>query len=164
MARLAGELADGLIVHPMHSRAYLADVLLPAVAQGAAAAGRSLEHVTIGGSVIVAATDGEIAEARRTIAFYASTPTYRPVLEHHGWGDVADILAERARRRRWDEMAAHVTDPMLEAFAVIAKGNELRPALERHADGLMTRVAPYATFGTGPWPALVDPTEGTDRG
>ena len=150
MTGLAGEVADGLIVHPLHSRAYLADVVLPAVAR----TGRR-SSVAVAASVIVASTDDEVAEARRSIGFYASTPTYRPVLEHHGWGAAADGLADHARRGRWDEMAALVTDEMLEAFAVVAAGPDLRGALERRAEGLIDRVAPYAPFGTGPWPKLV---------
>ena len=113
MTRLAGEVADGLIVHPMHSRSYLADVVLPAVALG----GR---RITIAASVIVATTEDEIAAAEQAIGFYAATPTYRSVLEHHGWGEVGDALAGHARHGRWDETAALVSDQMLDAFAVIA--------------------------------------------
>ena len=154
MVRLAGEVADGLIVHPLHSRAYLADVVLPAVGEGAKRAGRSVDAVTIAGSVLCATTDEEIAEVRRSIGFYASTPTYRPVLEHHGWGDVADGLAQHARHGRWDAMAAMVSDEMLDAFAVVASPADARAALERHAAGVLERVAPYAPFGTGVWRGL----------
>jgi probable F420-dependent oxidoreductase len=149
MTRLAGEVADGLIVHPMHSRPYLADVVLPAIAAG----GRD---ITIAASVIVATTEDEIAAARRAIGFYASTPTYRSVLEHHGWGDVGDALSGHARHGRWEEMAALVTDPILESFAVVATPGQLRTALERHADGLIDRAAPYPPFGTGPWSELTE--------
>jgi probable F420-dependent oxidoreductase len=147
MTRLAGEVADGLIVHPMHSRSYLADVVLPAVAVGS-------RRITIAASVIVATTEDEIAAARRAIGFYASTPTYRSVLEHHGWGEVGAALSGHARHGRWDEMATLVSDQMLDAFAVIAPPGHLRAALEQHADGLIDRVAPYPPFGTGPWGEL----------
>jgi len=154
MTRLAGEAADGLIVHPLHSRAYLADVVLPSVVEGAAQAGRDAGAVTISGSVIVATTDAEVAAARRTVGFYASTPTYRPVLEHHGWGREADALAGHARHGRWEAMAEVVSDEMLETFAVVAPPGSLRPALERRAQGLLDRAAPYPAFGTGPWAEL----------
>jgi probable F420-dependent oxidoreductase len=154
MTRLAGEVADGLIVHPLHSRSYLADVVRPAVLAGTAAAGRDPESVTIAASVIVATTKAEAAEARRSIGFYASTPTYRPVLEHHGWTHVADALSGHARHGRWDEMAALVTDEMLDAFAVVASPADVRASLERHCEGLIDRAAPYAAFGTGAWDAL----------
>jgi probable F420-dependent oxidoreductase len=149
MTRLAGEVADGLIVHPLHSRSYLTDVVLPQIA-------RSGRSITVAASVITATTDDEMASARRTIGFYASTPTYRSVLEHHGWGDVGEALSGHARHMRWDEMAALVTDDMLEAFAVLAKPGSLRAALERHADGLLDRVAPYQPFGSAAWPELVE--------
>ena len=154
MVRLAGEVADGLIVHPLHSRSYLGDVVLPAVLAGATHGGRQASAITIAASVILATTDDEIAEARRTIGFYASTPTYRPVLDHHGWGAVADALAGHARHGRWEEMATLVDDEMLEAFAVVSAPGEARAALERHADGLIDRAAPYAPFGTGAWSAM----------
>jgi probable F420-dependent oxidoreductase len=155
MVALAGEVGDGLVVHPLHSRSYLAEVVLPAVRAAATRAERDPDAVTVAGSVIVAIADEEIEAARRTIGFYASTPTYRPVLEHHGLGGVADALAEHARRGRWDEMAALVSDRMLATFAVVASTSDARSALERRADGLMDRVAPYAPFGTGPWRALL---------
>jgi probable F420-dependent oxidoreductase len=154
MTRLAGEVADGIVVHPLHTRAYLTDVVLSSLVDGAGRAGRAPDAVTVAASVIVATTDEEVAEARRTIGFYASTPTYRPVLEHHGWGAVADALAEHARRRRWDELAGEVSDEMLEAFAVVASPTSLRAALERRAAGVVDRLAPYSAFGTGPWQAL----------
>ncbi|HET7645972.1 MAG TPA: TIGR03617 family F420-dependent LLM class oxidoreductase [Candidatus Limnocylindria bacterium] len=154
MTALAGEIGDGLIVHPLHSRAYLADVVLPAVQGGAAGAGRDPSAVTVAASVILATDEEEAAAARRTIAFYASTPTYRPVLEHHGWGSVADALANHARRGRWDEMAALVTLEMLETFAVVASPDGVRDALERRAEGLVDRVAPYQPFGAPVWRSL----------
>jgi probable F420-dependent oxidoreductase len=155
MVRLAGEAADGLVVHPLHSRAYLEDVILPTIATAAADAGRDGSAVRLSASVIVATNDDEVAEARRTIGFYASTPTYRSLLEHHGWGAQADALANHARHGRWDEMAAVVSEPMLEAFAVVTRPADLLAALERHADGLLDRVAPYPAFGSGPWRTLL---------
>jgi probable F420-dependent oxidoreductase len=155
MVRLAGEVADGLIVHPLHSRSYLEDVIVPTLATATADAGRDAASVSVSASVIVATNDEEVAEARRTIGFYASTPTYRGLLEHHGWDSEADALASHARHGRWDEMPAVASDAMLGAFAVVAEPGDLRAALERRADGLLDRVAPYAPFGSGPWKALV---------
>lgn len=154
MTRLAGEAADGLIVHPLHSRAYLTDVVLPAVADGARSAGRDDANVTVAASVIVATGEEEIVEARKTIGFYASTPTYRSVLEHHGWAEIGEQLSGHARHGRWDALGTTVTDEMVEAFAVVAAPRDLRAALERHAEGLIHRAAPYAAFGTGAWEAL----------
>lgn len=155
MVRLAGEVADGLVVHPLHSRAYLEDVMLPTIGAAAADAGRDAAAIRLSASVIVATNDDELADARRTIGFYASTPTYRGLLEHHGWAAEAEALANHARHGRWDEMPAVVTDPMVDAFAVVSDPGDLRAALDRRADGLLDRVAPYPPFGTGPWEALL---------
>jgi probable F420-dependent oxidoreductase len=155
MVRLAGEVADGLIVHPLHSRSYLEDVIVPTLATATADAGRDAASVSVSASVIVATNDEEVAEARRTIGFYASTPTYRGLLERHGWRSEADALASHARHGRWDEMPAVVSDAMLDAFTVVAEPGDVRAALERRADGLLDRVAPYAPFGSAPWKALV---------
>jgi probable F420-dependent oxidoreductase len=155
MVRLAGEVADGLIVHPLHSRSYLEDVIVPTLATATADAGRDAASGSVSASVIVATNDEEVAEARRTIGFYASTPTYRGLLERHGWRSEADALASHARHGRWDEMPAVVSDAMLDAFTVVAEPGDVRAALERRADGLLDRVAPYAPFGSAPWKALV---------
>ncbi len=77
------------------------------------------------------------------------------MLEHHGWGGTADALAGHARHGRWDDMAPLVTDEMLETFVVVAAPSELRAALERRADGLIDRVAPYDAFGTPAWAGLL---------
>lgn len=155
MARLAGEVADGLIVHPLHSRPYLADVVLPAVAEGTARTGRSPADVTIAASSILVTGEEEAAMARRSIGFYASTPTYRPVLEHHGWSEAADALAALARHGRWNEMPGLVSDEMLEALSVTATPDTARDALASHAAGLVDRIGPYQAFGTDPWDALL---------
>ena len=165
MTRLAGEVADGLLVHPLHSRAYLADVALPAIAAGAATAGRDPGDVELAASVLVAVDDTGVEEVRRSVAFYASTPTYRPVLEHHGWGSVAESLSDRARRGRWDDMAALVSDEMLDAFAVVSEWDHLADALRTRADGLLDRVAPYRPFTAADrahWSSLARTFAGAD--
>ena len=98
-----------------------------------------------------------VLEAQRELGVAvpdAAIAAYRAVLEHHGWGSVADALANHARHGRWDAMTALVTDEMVDAFAVVARPGELRTSLERHADGLLDRVAPYPSFGSSVWGAL----------
>lgn len=148
MCSLAGEVADGLIVHPMHSARYLAEVVRPAVASGAERAGRDPGRVALAGSALVALGDAGREAVREQIAFYASTPTYRPVLDLHGWADVGAGLSELARRGRWSEMAALVPDPMVDAFALVVGGwDELGAALRTRYDGLLDRVSLYRPFG-----------------
>jgi probable F420-dependent oxidoreductase len=104
MCRLAGELGDGFHAHPFHSTKYLRDTVLPQVEEGARKAGRNRRDVVITSSVFAIMGDSkkEIEkvreEARRQIAFYASTRTYKPVLDAHGWGDVCLRLHEKTVR------------------------------------------------------------------
>lgn len=97
------------------------------------------------------------AEAAGLDALWTAETSHDPFLlmEHHGWGSIADALANHARRGRWDALAGEVTDAMLEAFIVASDPAELRVALERHADGLIDRVAPYQAFGGPAWRRLL---------
>jgi len=148
MCAVAGEVADGLIVHPLHSTRYLAEVVRPAIARGAERAGRDPARVVVSGSVLAGFGDAGRAAVREQIAFYASTPTYRPVLDLHGWTDVGAALSEKARRGRWAEMPALVPDGMVDAFAVIADSwGQLPAALRARCDGLLDRVSLYRPFG-----------------
>jgi probable F420-dependent oxidoreductase len=163
MARIAGEVADGLCVHPLHSPRYLAAVVRPAVAEGAAAAGRATEDVSLVVPVfcITGATPAEVDAQRRSVrqqlAFYGSTPAYRPVFALHGWEAAAAELSRLQRRGQVDQMAACVTDEILDEFAVSAPWDGLASALVARYRGLADRVVPYGTAGD--WleqPALVE--------
>jgi len=151
MCRLAGEVADGLHVHPLHSAAYLRDVIIPAVERGLQRSGRTRESFTLASSVIMVTGDGEAgardaAEARQTIAFYASTPSYRGVLAHHGWEEVGERLSRLAAAQRWAEMPALISDEMLDTFAVIAPATAMAARLRERHTGLPDRVSPYRRF------------------
>jgi probable F420-dependent oxidoreductase len=151
MARAAGEVADGFHVHPMHSPGYLRDVVRPAIAEGARAAGRDPAAVELITSVFIVTGESESERtaaadfARQQIAFYASTPSYRPFLEYHGLGELGKELSGLARGGRFAEMAAKVPDALLDAVAVSAPPAEVGRALrERYAGDLVQRVYPYA--------------------
>jgi probable F420-dependent oxidoreductase len=155
LARLAGEICDGFHVHPFHSPEYVRKTVKPAIAEGAEKAGRDPERVELATSVFVVTGDSttEVEEQRekmRTqISFYASTPTYRTVLEAHGWEDVGEELGKLARDRRWNEMPGLVTDEMLGAFSVEAAPDELGSALRERYAGLIDRIAIYVPFVSG---------------
>lgn len=155
LARLAGELCDGFHVHPFHSPEYVRRTVRPAIAEGAEAAGRDPGRVALATSAFVVAGENaeEAAEQRESvrsqISFYASTPTYRTVLEAHGWEGVGERLGGLAREKRWREMPALVTDEMLAAFSVEAAPDEIRAALEERYEGLIDRVALYLPFVPG---------------
>lgn len=155
MCRLAGELCDGLHVHPFHSEQYLREIVLPAVEQGLQASGRTRADVCLASSAFL--VTGETAAAmqtaredvRRQIAFYASTPNYRVILECHGWGQTAKELTRRSVRADWEGMAALISDEMLEAFAIVGNPGEVPEKLRRRYAGLLDRVAVYETFDPG---------------
>ena len=155
LATLAGEICDGFHAHPFHSPEYLRKTVKPAIARGAQKVGRDPESVELATSVFV--ITGESSEEigmqreklRSQISFYASTPSYRTVLEVHGLEEAGERLGELARDKKWDEMPGLVTDEMLRTFAVEAAPDEIGPALRDRYEGLIERVALYLPFVPG---------------
>ena len=146
LIRLAGEVADGLLAHPYHSNRYLREVVRPALASGAQRAGRDPAAVRLAVTAMAATTPEQQDFVRAQIAFYASTPTYRPVMALHGWGEAADRLREHARRGAWDRMVDLIEPEMLEAFAVLAPPDGLAAALQARYGGLADRLSLYLPF------------------
>jgi probable F420-dependent oxidoreductase len=152
LATLAGEFCDGFHVHPFHSPEYVRRTVKPAIAEGAHKAGREPEEVELATSVFVVTgeSDEEIGEQREKVraqlAFYASTPTYRAVLEVHSWEEVGEKLGKLARDKKWDEMPDLITDEMLGAFAVEAALDDVGGVLKERYEGLIDRVALYEAF------------------
>jgi probable F420-dependent oxidoreductase len=155
MTRLAGEVADGLLAHGFTTARYLRERTLPVLAEGLAAAGRSREEVTVSlpGFVVTGRSDAERAEAaaavKATIAFYGSTPAYRPVLELHGWDSLADelhALSVSRREDKWTAMRDLVDDEVLSTFAVVGEPHEVGPAVRERFDGLVDRFSVYASY------------------
>jgi probable F420-dependent oxidoreductase len=149
LARLAGEVAQGFHAHPFHTARYLQQVILPAVEQGAAKAGRLKADIKISTSAFVVTSPEEEAFVRAQIAFYASTPSYRPVMELHGWGDIARQLSALAARGQWIEMAGLVNDDILKECAVIAPTEGLLAALTDRYQGKVDRLGIYIPFRPG---------------
>ncbi len=149
LAGLAGELADGFHVHPLHSLRYLREVLRPAIQAGARKVNRSTAEIKLVAPVFVVTSPQEEAEVRRQIAFYASTPSYRSVLALHGWDELGQQLSSRAARGQWDAMPALISDEMLATFAVPATPETLAEALEERYQGLVDRITPYVPFVPG---------------
>ena len=155
LLRLTGEIADGLAVHPLHTVPYLREVVQPAIAAGAKKAGRVPSDValSIPAFVVTGRTPKERDETRQRIrsqiAFYASTPSYAPVLEHHGWGEAREQLSALAARRAWSEMPGLVDDSMMAAFAVDVEPADAGPALRERYGGLADRITLYQRFVPG---------------
>jgi probable F420-dependent oxidoreductase len=163
MCRAAGTLADGVHVHPLHTVRYLREVIHPAIARGAAKAGRKEEDIVVAASVFAAVGETEqevknVREAfREQIAFYASTRSYRKVMELHGWGDVCDRLHALSVRGEWGTMASEVSDEMLKEFVVDGTWNEVGGIIQERYGALVDRVRLYLPFDGDPkWKRLVE--------
>ena len=131
MTEVAGEVADGLILHAFTTERYVREHTLPAVERGLAKAGRSRADFQIAGPLfVVSGTTAEEMAARATatkrqIAFYGSTPAYRGVLDLHGWGDLHTELNRLSKRGEWEAMGEAVDDEVLATFAVVAEPEDL---------------------------------------
>jgi len=145
MVEVAGNVADGIICHPLLSRSYLAEVLAPGIAAARERSGRT-EPFEFSTLVMVAtgrteeALGAAITGVRQQIGFYASTPAYAPVLEHHGWGDLHAEAHALTKQSRWDELAGLVDDEVLSTFAVVGELDEVGPAFRARFAGLADRV------------------------
>ncbi|GAB2871459.1 TIGR03617 family F420-dependent LLM class oxidoreductase [Lentzea nigeriaca] len=145
MTEVAGEVADGFLCHNFTTERYLREVTLPALERGRAMAGKTLEGFEISGPVFAATNEQEIADVKRQIAFYGSTPAYKPVLDLHGWGALHEELHRMSRRQQWAEMSELITDEVLHEFAVVGSSPDTVSAalLDRFGD-VVTRISPSA--------------------
>jgi probable F420-dependent oxidoreductase len=149
LAKLAGETANGFLVHPFHTPRYLSEVLLPAIEAGAQRAERGRQDVKISVTAFVISDPGEELFVRQQISFYASTPTYKSVMALHGWEKTAEELTSLAGRGAWGDMVPLITDEMLDTFAVRAAPEDLGAGLRARYDGLADRLALYLPFVPG---------------
>jgi probable F420-dependent oxidoreductase len=152
MTEVAGEVADGLLVHGFTTERYLREVTLPALDRGLAKAGRTRADVQIAypGFVVTGVDEGSTEAAtgavKAQIAFYGSTPAYRPVLDLHGWGDLHPELNALSKQGEWATMAGLVTDEMLEAFAVVAPVEGVASAVLARFGDVVDRFGFYAPY------------------
>jgi probable F420-dependent oxidoreductase len=159
MTEVAGEVADGVITHGLSSARYYREVTLPALQRGLDASGRSRPdlEVTCPGFVAVAEDEERMARARasmrRNLAYYASTPAYRPVLEVHGWGDRQSELYALSKRGAWDEMAGLVDDEMLDTFSIVTSPERLAAEVGARYGGLADRIT-VGWWKKPWWPAV----------
>ena len=149
LAKLAGELCEGFHVHPFHSVKYLKEVILPAIEEGAAKSGRKRQAISISITPFVATTPEEMNFARAQVSFYASTPSYRPVMELHGWTSIAEQLSAHAAKGEWMEMPMLISDEMLNEFAVVTEGDKLADELKTRYGGIADRLTLYTPFIPG---------------
>jgi probable F420-dependent oxidoreductase len=161
MTETAGAVADGLLVHPFTTERYLRELSVPALARGAAGrTGSPAPQVVDSTFLVTGRTEEELAASARAVrqqlAFYGSTPAYRPVLDLHGWGDLGDELNRLSRTRaadRWTAMGELVDDEVLQTFAVVAEPSAVAGRLAERGAGVVTR---FSVNGIGvPTPELL---------
>ncbi len=127
MTEVAGEVADGVILHAFSTEKYMREVTLPAIEAGLEKSGRKREDFTISypGFAVTGNTEEEFDASKmavcKQIAFYGSTPAYAPVLAAHGWGDLQPELNRLSKEGKWDEMGSLITDEILNEFAVVGE-------------------------------------------
>jgi probable F420-dependent oxidoreductase len=162
MCSVAGTVADGLHVHPLHTVRYLREVISPALQIGASRSGKKRGDVAVAACVFAAVGDSErgirnVREVyREQISFYASTRSYRKVMELHGWGDVCDRLHALSTKGEWKKMREEVSDDILAEFVVEGSWGEMGGLLKERYDGLVDRVRLYLPFdGDEKWRDLV---------
>jgi probable F420-dependent oxidoreductase len=156
MTEVCGEVADGFFTHPFGTERSFAELTLPALDRGLAASGRDAAALEISLQLMVCTgqNDEEIeaarASTRQQIAFYGSTPAYRPVLECHGWGALQAELNALTKQGRWGEMGALVSDELLEAVAVCAPIGEVAKRVRDRCQGRANRVSLVAHWTRDP--------------
>jgi len=149
MSQIVGEVCDGMHVHAFTTPQYMREVTLPNIEKGLALSGRTRADISLNSAVFVATNDAEKIDAKRQIAFYASTPAYRGVLETHGWGDLQDRLTAMTRQGKWDTMHTEISDEMLNTIGVVAPPDEIGAAVRERYAGLLDRIGFYLPYVPG---------------
>jgi probable F420-dependent oxidoreductase len=156
MLRVAGEVCDGVRLHPLCSRRYVEEVALAQIAEGMRRSGRSRAHFDVfgGGFVVTGPDDKTVAEGiehvRRRVAFYGSTRSYLPILSLHGLDELGLKLRAMSLAGRWDEMAAEVPDDVVRIFAACGTYDEIARAIEARFGGLADAIEVNFPAGTPP--------------
>lgn len=149
MLRMAGEVADGVHVHPLNTPTYLAETVLPSLRAGAERAGRALDDLEVIVPCFVAPGDTPEERApwwelaRMQVAFYGSTPNYAFIFDQVGFEGTTARIRERQKAGDLAGMAAQIPDELLAHFAVSGPWDELAGQLVDRYDGVATRVVDY---------------------
>lgn len=155
MTTVAGEVADGFICGPLTSALTFRDLTLPALRRGLDSRDDAAAFSVCVMPLVVTGTDAASSRAvaaatRARIAFYASTPAYRPVLEQHGWEALHERLHELSSAGAWTEMAYLIDDDVLEAFAVVAEPDEVASVVRERFGEYASRAIVHAGAEVGP--------------
>jgi probable F420-dependent oxidoreductase len=156
MTEVAGEVADGFLVHPFSSEQFIRERTLPALERGLASSGRDRSDIEISFPVMVVTgeTEADITAAAATtraqLAFYGSTPAYQVVLDTHGWGELHPELNRLSKEGRWDVMASLIDDTMLNTFAIVAAPDQIAAEMTARYGTLVDRIAFNAPYRADP--------------
>ena len=161
LTRATAEVADGLLVMPFGTTRFLHEATMPAVRDGLAAAGRDAAQFAVVPEVIVSAGEDHDA-TRRLLAFYGSTPAYRPVLDIHGWGDLQPELNALSKQGRWAEMGGLITDEVLHTIAACGTPRQIADHIRARTDGIADTVClnQSGPIATGTLAAILDELAG----
>jgi probable F420-dependent oxidoreductase len=135
MTEVAGEVADGMIIHPFSTMPYIKSVTMPAIEAGLAKAGKTRDGFELSYScfVVTGRDEAEFAASKKAaqerIAFYGSTPAYKGVLESIGCGELQGELNAMSKQGRWKEMGTLITDDMLNEFGVVGEPKDIAPQM-----------------------------------
>jgi probable F420-dependent oxidoreductase len=172
MTEVAGEVCDGFFCHGFTTERYLREVTLPALEAGRRKAGKTMAGFEVCGPsfVVTGSTEQELEAAKvgtcQQLAFYGSTPAYRPVLELHGWGDLQTELNRLSKDGRWEEMGTLIDDEVLQTFAVVGEPEQIGPELQRRYGDVISRISFYAPYAADRdrWRRVLDDIRGSAQG
>ncbi len=156
MLRVAGEVCDGVRLHPFCTRKYMENVVITRLEEGLAKGGRDRAHfeITGGGFLATGADDGAVAEmverVRQRIGFYGSTRAYWPVWEQHGLEELGQELYQMSMNGEWDKMPKAISDEVVELFAAIGRHDEIAARIEERFGGISDAVFASTTTATRP--------------
>lgn len=162
MIEVAGEVGDGLFVHPLNTPGFLRDLVHPALERGLSASGRSRSDFEISCQTItmMGANDEQIASARNQakgqLSFYGSTPAYKVVLDHEGWGDIQPELNRLSKQGKWFEMMGLISDDMLDTIGVSGTPGEVGAKLRERNTAYADRTMLTLYDETGDADAITD--------
>ena len=164
LTRATAEHADGLLVMPFGSKRFLRDSTMPAVREGLLASGRQPGDFAVIPEIIVSAGDTDAdreraaASTRQLLAFYGSTPAYRPVLAAHGWEDLQPELNTMSKQGRWQEMGGLISDEIMHTLAGCGRPAEIAAYIRDRVDGVSDTVFLYqpTPIGLSSLAAIID--------
>jgi probable F420-dependent oxidoreductase len=155
MVEMAAEVADGIILHAFTNRVYLEEVIYPAIQRGLEKAGRTWDDIELSLPMFMAMgdSDEEVEErrgqVRAQLAFYGSTPSYRPVLEAIGYGDLQPRLTALTKSNDWDRLAEVLPADFMDHFAVSGRPEDMPELARKHLGDRPNRTSSYYGWPQG---------------